>query len=88
MWLDTDKKYNEPLQMQEPFLELYTTMSITSVRDVDEPCYQEIVSRIYLGSCEAFKKDIITEKKITHVLSLGDFDNDLDVKIEYKVIEC
>ncbi|KAF1796716.1 dual specificity phosphatase [Mucor lusitanicus] len=61
-------------------------MSITSVRDVDEPCYQEIVSRIYLGSCEAFKKDIITEKKITHVLSLGDFDNDLDVKIEYKNI--
>lgn len=62
------------------------TMPITSVRDVDEPCYQEIVSRIYLGTCEAFKKEIITEKKITHVLSLGDFNNDLDVKIEYKVV--
>lgn len=64
----------------------HSAMSITSVRDVDEPCYQEIVSRIYLGSCEAFKKDVITDKKITHVLSLGDFDNDLDVKIEYKVL--
>lgn len=62
-------------------------MPITSVRDVDEPCYQEIVSRIYLGTCEAFKKEIITEKKITHVLSLGDFNNDLDVKLEYKVLK-
>lgn len=74
--------------MQQPFLRLFKqrTMPITSVRDVDEPCYQEIVSRIYLGSCEAFKKDIIIEKKITHVLSLGDFENDLNVKIEYKVL--
>ncbi|OBZ89656.1 Dual specificity protein phosphatase 12 [Choanephora cucurbitarum] len=62
-------------------------MSITSVRDPDEsPCH-EIVSRIYLGSCEAFTKEILTEKKITHVLSLGDFTNTLDMDIEYKNIQ-
>jgi hypothetical protein len=61
-------------------------MAITSVRDVDEPCYQEIIPRIYLGSCDAFTKEIITEKKITHVLSLGDFANDLNLDVEYKVL--
>lgn len=59
--------------------------AITSVRDPKEPCLQEIVSRIYLGSCEAFTKETVTEKKITHVLSLGDFSNDLDLAVEYKV---
>lgn len=59
--------------------------TITSVRDPNEACYQEIVSRIYLGSCEAFTKEIITEKRVTHVLSLGDFSNDLDLAVEYKV---
>lgn len=60
-------------------------MVITSVRDTDEPCMQEIIPRIYLGSCEAFTKENITDKKITHVLSLGDFSNDLNLDIEYKV---
>lgn len=58
--------------------------SIVSVRDPNEFC-QEIVSRIYLGSSEAFNKEFITQKKITHVLSIGDFNNDLDLKVEYKV---
>ncbi|KAI8968317.1 protein-tyrosine phosphatase-like protein [Mycotypha africana] len=61
-------------------------MSITSVRDPMEPHCVEIVSRIYLGDCEAFNKDELTEKKITHVLSLGAFENDLHVNIEYKNI--
>lgn len=61
-------------------------MAITSVRDVDEPCYQEIIPRIYLGTCEAFTQDVITDKKITHVLSLGDFNNDLNLAVEYKVL--
>jgi hypothetical protein len=60
-------------------------MAITSIRDIDEPCFQEIVSRIYLGSCEAYTKETITEKKITHILSLGDFSNDLNLQVEYKV---
>jgi hypothetical protein len=60
-------------------------MAITSIRDTDEPCFQEIVSRIYLGSCEAYTKDTIIEKKITHILSLGDFSNDLNLQVEYKV---
>jgi hypothetical protein len=57
---------------------------IMSVQDPTEPL-QEIVSRIYLGSYDAFKKDILAEKKITHVLSLGDFENDLGIPLEYKV---
>ncbi|KAI9255914.1 dual specificity phosphatase [Helicostylum pulchrum] len=59
--------------------------SIVSVRDPSDIC-QEIVSRIYLGSCEAFTKEFVTQKKITHVLSLGDFSNDLDLPVEYKNI--
>lgn len=59
-------------------------MVITSVRDTNEVSFQEIIPRIYLGSCESFTKEIIAETKITHVLSLGDFSNDLD-NIEYKV---
>lgn len=54
------------------------------MRDPTDHC-QEIVSRIYLGSSDAFTKENITEKKITHVLSLGDFSNDLDLNVEYKV---
>lgn len=61
--------------------------SIVSVRDPSDIC-QEIVSRIYLGSCEAFTKEFVTQKKITHVLSLGDFSNDLDLPVEYKVRSC
>lgn len=62
-------------------------MVITSIRDTDEACFQEIVSRIYLGSCEAYTKETIEKKKITHILSLGDFSNDLNIKVEYKVRE-
>lgn len=58
--------------------------SIVSVRDPSDIA-QEIVSRIYLGTCEAFNKEWITQKKITHVLSIGDFSNDLGLPVEYKV---
>jgi hypothetical protein len=58
--------------------------TIVSVRDPSDH-FQEIVSRIYLGSCDAFTKETITQKKITHVLSLGDFSNELDLPVQYKV---
>ncbi|KAI9280370.1 dual specificity phosphatase [Sporodiniella umbellata] len=61
-------------------------MVVTSVRETDEPCFQEILPRIYLGSYESVTKEVMTDKKITHVLSLGDFSNDLDLKVEYKNI--
>ena len=57
--------------------------SITSVRDPGDHL-QEIVSRIYLGDAEAFNKETIAQKKITYVLSLGDFSNDLELPVEYK----
>lgn len=58
--------------------------SIISVRDPNDTC-QEIVSRIYLGSCDAFTKEFVAQKKITHVLSIGSFNNELDLNVEYKV---
>ncbi|RCI01401.1 dual specificity phosphatase 12 [Rhizopus stolonifer] len=46
---------------------------------------QQIVSRIFLASYEAVTKETLKENKITHVLSLGDFNYQSD-GIQYKNI--
>ncbi|KAI8986412.1 dual specificity phosphatase [Pilobolus umbonatus] len=61
-------------------------MPIVSMKDPLDPHLHEIVSRIFLGDCESFTKETLIKHKISHVLSVGNFSNDLDLPIEYKNI--